>query len=1031
MPVLTRVPVASASAGFTPTDIAGCQVWLDAMDETTLNVDGGSVMNWNDKSGNANNCESLVSSGINYPTYTAPYVVFDGSSTGLRIPFNGGNGDIIDTDWSIFVVTRTTQTAGISGQGWYDGAAILGFVYGNGGPTQFGLGTIGGNLFVGMDENDVSLESAQPVNNGNLFIAEFFRTSSTGVITNGVTGGSFLSTTAGTGVQVTNIGISIGVRWGPDTSYFGGDIGEILIYDSVLTNTQRQMVEGYLAKKWNFPASLPNGHPSRYGLNLPIVAPTPIIPITFSPLEIPGCKLWLDGSDSATVIMDGAYVDNWADKSGLGNDYVPSAVQYQAPYLFFNGTTSICTNNDGIIDTDWSIFIVTKFTNTAYMTLMDFGTDGIRRIAVEDGNLSVGAVDQRAYPSGKVNTGAPFIAEYFRTADTGLIIGAITGGSFANIIGPTGTLTTLQNTSIGANQNGEGGFLNGSIGEILIYDTVLSDNHRQIVEGYLAKKWGCIRGLPLGHPSRLLTSIIYMSPKDIVWDSLVFYVDATNPSSIDSGKWIDLTGSGNQINLSGTLNLPEFSSAYGGILQFDPNDQQTGYTVDPIGTLPNWTVEIWHYYNNTNIGDSAQIVTEAYNNSPPTSPGINYAIGNWGASGTIGAFSYGGAPAEDAAIATDDYTLPGVGWYHIVGVFDGRTIKLYVNNVLVRLSISGFNGLSSELPVVIMTSYLGGASSFWGGYLSKIRIYGKALSGQEISNNYTLEQGRYFTGKINNLKLIGYDGIITIPGLANDYPINVQSGDPFYGTYNYYYILKWDIFPGATEYTVTSSFGADVVVQDSPTSLTANIYTNNADNIRTFTVTVTVGGYSISDSKNTQPCFLAGSLVQMGDGTTKVIEDVMVNDQVLGAFGEINTVLFLHRPKLGSAQMCKINNEHSTTNHHPHISADKKFYCGDPARVSGSTYGRFHLVINSVGDSKFMKLHGLKKERIQKLTVGVDLKTVEGSRVVTTLEVYSMPPETQLYNLVVGGSHTYHVEGYAVTGWPREDDFNYDTWSPV
>ena len=73
-------------------------------------------------------------------------------------------------------------------------------------------------------------------------------------------------------------------------------------------------------------------------------------------------------------------------------------------------------------------------------------------------------------------------------------------------------------------------------------------------------------------------------------------------------------------------------------------------------------------------------------------------------------------------------------------------------------------------------------------------------------------------------------------------------------------------------------------------------------------------------------------------------------------------------------------------------------------------------------------LYGLAPERINKLTTGVELKTIEGSRVVNTLEVYSMPPETQLYNLVVGGSHTYHVDGYAVTGWPREDDFNYDLW---
>jgi len=169
----------------------------------------------------------------------------------------------------------------------------------------------------------------------------------------------------------------------------------------------------------------------------------------------------------------------------------------------------------------------------------------------------------------------------------------------------------------------------------------------------------------------------------------------------------------------------------------------------------------------------------------------------------------------------------------------------------------------------------------------------------------------------------------------------------------------------------------------------------------------------------------------MADGSQKVIENVRVGDTVLGAFGETNTVVALHRPLLGSALMCKINDEHSTTNHHPHISIDRKFYCGNPALVSGSTYGRVHKVIDADGTVVDRMLHGLKKERILPLSVGVELKTVEGSRTTKTLETYAMPPDTQLYNLVVGGSHTYHVDGYAVTGWPREDDFDYDTWTAL
>jgi len=196
----------------------------------------------------------------------------------------------------------------------------------------------------------------------------------------------------------------------------------------------------------------------------------------------------------------------------------------------------------------------------------------------------------------------------------------------------------------------------------------------------------------------------------------------------------------------------------------------------------------------------------------------------------------------------------------------------------------------------------------------------------------------------------------------------------------------------------------------------------------TVTVTAYTPCLTIQSTIEIQPCFLAGSLVHMADGSTKAIEDVRVHDKVVGAFGEINEVLFLHRPRLGTSSMCCINGEHHTTHHHPHVSIDKQFYSGDPDRVSNSTYGHTHQVIDEDGHVVEKMLHGLKKERLQKLSTGVELKTIDGSKLVTTMEVYSMPEDTPLYNLVIGGSHTYHVDGYAVTGWPREDDFDYDHW---
>ena len=250
--------------------------------------------------------------------------------------------------------------------------------------------------------------------------------------------------------------------------------------------------------------------------------------------------------------------------------------------------------------------------------------------------------------------------------------------------------------------------------------------------------------------------------------------------------------------------------------------------------------------------------------------------------------------------------------------------------------------------------------------------------------------------------------------------------DPPYEQFTQHFNLTWDPVASGTV-SITSEVTEDVIVITGATS--ATVYTYTGFQLLTITATNNCGSSSATVNG---PCFLAGSLVQMADGSVKVIEEVAVGDVVLGAFGEINTVLALHRPLLGPvAAMCRINNEHSTTQHHPHISVDRQFYCGDPGLVETTTYGREHDVIDGDGVVVRRFLHGLKKGRVQALVAGINLKTVEGYRTVETVETYAMPPETQLYNLVIGGSHTYHVDGYAVTGWPREDDFDYDSWTAL
>ncbi len=41
-------------------------------------------------------------------------------------------------------------------------------------------------------------------------------------------------------------------------------IGEVLVYDGILTTLQRQQIEGYLAWKWSLNYTLPANHPYKY-----------------------------------------------------------------------------------------------------------------------------------------------------------------------------------------------------------------------------------------------------------------------------------------------------------------------------------------------------------------------------------------------------------------------------------------------------------------------------------------------------------------------------------------------------------------------------------------------------------------------------------------------------------------------------------------------------------------------------------------------------------------------------------------------
>jgi len=242
----------------------------------------------------------------------------------------------------------------------------------------------------------------------------------------------------------------------------------------------------------------------------------------------------------------------------------------------------------------------------------------------------------------------------------------------------------------------------------------------------------------------------------------------------------------------------------------------------------------------------------------------------------------------------------------------------------------------------------------------------------------------------------------------------------------WYWNVTWDPDPLATYYEIGVDWPGAYISE--PTNSSVNVVTPNYDT-SPFVVTITSVSASGRAAVNAtgQGCFLAGAQVTVVGGT-KAIEDIVVGDIVIGAFGEENPVIGLHRVVLGDATMYKINGEHDTNHRHPHISVDRKFYTPEPAGTE-EFYGKTYAIMGPNGPESRM-VSGLKKGRVQKMEICNELKTIDGSRVVKTMEAYSLPFDTPLYNLVVGGSHTYHANGYAVVGWANEEDFDYDTWMP-
>lgn len=227
-------------------------LWYDADDSSTITLNGSTVSQWKDKSGNNRNVsQSTATAQPTYATNTLngkPVLTFDAGDT-----LNHNTDAFYSSDISFFAVAKTNSTTTLQSiiskntsgnREWYFGVDTTNKIYlrtndigtsSSGERRAASTGSAGTNYGIwGASKSgaDVTLSLDGTTN---------IVTLTTGTVFNGASG-----------IQIGNAAIV--------SAPLNGGIAEIIVVASSLSDTDRQKLEGYLAHKWGLTANLPSGH---------------------------------------------------------------------------------------------------------------------------------------------------------------------------------------------------------------------------------------------------------------------------------------------------------------------------------------------------------------------------------------------------------------------------------------------------------------------------------------------------------------------------------------------------------------------------------------------------------------------------------------------------------------------------------------------------------------------------------------------------------------------------------------------------
>jgi endo-1,4-beta-xylanase len=478
------------------------------------------------------------------------------------------------------------------------------------------------------------------------------------------------------------------------------------------------------------------------------------------PLSFPGCRVWLDAQDSATLTLNAGRLERWENKAASGNNaeqlnatyrpVVDSGGLNSLPAVFFDGSSRSLVFQQNIRTTpgEYHCFVVARGVGSGQTFQQIVGS----------------------YSGSGTNFTAPnWFLSGPRNAD-GTPVAFV-----PRVIAGTGSSHVLQGVTVGRAANGLINHFNGWVAEVIVYDRILYDSEADAITEYLTTRWA----LPPFNP--------------LLLSGCRLWLDAQDPATLmlNSGavtRWQNKAATGNDAVQATAARQPfyEVTGADGTrpALFFDGNDDWLALEQNIRTTAGPYQAFV--VANSVGTGSSFQKLIGSYSGS-----GSNFTAPNW----DMNAPHLSGTP-----VASPLDVFYSNGSAHVLqSMTVGRAANFLANHLRGRVAeVIVYDRQLNTLEVDAVVDYLVRRWGFEGAYQPPVGVHiepelrrmGDALGlsiGAATRSNFFVPPGD------PNYNLV-------LPRAFNSLTPENQ--------------LKWDaVHPGETTFNFTGSDGHDAFAQ--------------------------------------------------------------------------------------------------------------------------------------------------------------------------------------------------------------------------